>query len=210
MFKDITMKEFNDLYETSDIQSLVYKKGDLIGDDRRYSHSVGILISGKLNAMKYSIKGKPMFLRTINNGDIFGIANVFNKKATNVSFLEVAKESNVAYISEQQLLSFFKNEQILNNYLTYVNSKIVYLNEKIEIISQDTARDRILVFIYNQWLIQNQSKQIEITMTKSDLADYLGISRASLYRIIDKFKAENKLIWDKNRLEIKSDLTKIV
>lgn len=207
LFKDIPSDDFNELYKKVAARFISYKKGHLIEKDQ--NDSIGIVLSGKLHAMKYSIKGKAMFLRAISKGDIFAIGNVFNEKKIRLSYIEVIKDSSVVYIDDKDLLTFFENKQVLRNYLTYVNSKIIYLNQKIEIIAQDSIRDRVLIFIYNQWFLQNKNMLIKIDMTKNDLADYLGISRASLYRIIDDLKHDGILVWDKKRILIKRDLNEI-
>jgi len=208
LFSNISKNEFERIYEQLNLIEVFAGRGEVLDGTHKHQNVIGIVIYGELHAMKYSISGKSMFLKEICKGDIFGLGSVFTNEDTQLSYMEVMNKSKIAYINESELMKLFQNEQILRNYLFITSSKIKYLNQKIDIISQASGRDRLLAYIYDQWRLQNNENIVRLTMSKSDLADYLGISRASLYRIIDRLSAEeilylknNSLVFNENKIK---------
>lgn len=206
LFSKMTWDEFERVYKQTNWTIMEYEKGDLVGGIYEQHNGIGVLLDGKIIAMKYLVSGKAMFLREFSSGDIFGLGSVFREKDTKLSYMEAIQKSKVVYINERELMNLFKYEKILKNYLKFVNLKIKYLNHKIEILSQTSIKDKILMYIYDQWLLQNKKKIVRFSINKNALADFLGISRASLYRVMIELEESGVLKLHKNYIVLCQDL----
>ena len=77
--------------------------------------------------------------------------------------------------------------------MTYLSDSLVFLNKRLDIFSAGNAEERIKEYIR----INAGLRMVKVYMTiqsYSRLAEYLSIGRASLYRILDDFKARDLLI----------------
>lgn len=210
LFSKMAPDEFEEIYKQIVLTTMEYEKSDLVGGIYEQQNGIGILLDGKIHAMKYLVSGKSMFLREFNKGDIFGLGSVFQEKDTKLSYMEVIRKTRIVYINEDELMKLFRYEQILRNYLIFANSKIKYLNHKIEVLSQTSIKDKVLMYIYDQWLVQNQEKKVRFPISKNTLADYLGVSRASLYRVMIELEEEGVLKLHKNYIVLFQDLNRIL
>ncbi|GAU78867.1 Crp/Fnr family transcriptional regulator [Fusibacter sp. 3D3] len=206
LFDGLTDDEFRACIEVITLNIRAYEKGDLIDGIFEQKNAIGIVIEGKINAMKYLISGKTMLLRSFSKKDIFGAGGVFKEKDAKLSFMEVMSHSKIVLISEEDLFRLFEQKKVLKNYLIFTNSKLHYLNQKIDVISQSSSKDRLLIYIYEQWLISNKQMLFQIPMSKSKLSEYLGICRASLYRTLDDLKKEGVLEIEGKNIKLYMDL----
>lgn len=194
LFKNVRWEDFILAIDEMKITYKTYSQGMIIDDDGpEKKNAIGLIVTGQIHAMKHLISGKTSVLKSIKVGELFGLGNVFGDEIHELSFLEVAVETKVIYIHEKELLKLFTNEQVLKNYLAYINTKIQYLNMKIDIMSQSSIRDKVIMYIENQQIRHEKSSIVKLDMTKTMLAEYLGVSRASLYRVLDELCDENLL-----------------
>lgn len=197
LFQGVTDTEFNTIFESDIFQIASYEKGHII--DRQ--HVIGIVLSGKLQAVKDLMSGKQMYLKSFRVGSMFGIGSLFAEKLVHLSHMEVIRSSEVAFIDEKNLLTLFGFESILLNYLKFTNSRIRYLNQKIDIISQTTIYDRLKMYFNDQQIIQDSKDQIFLPISKSDLAEFIGVSRASLYRVLDEMVEAGEIMIHHNQIK---------
>lgn len=194
LFANVELGEFENIVKNVERTYCDYSQGMIIDDHgREKKNAIGLIVSGELYATKHLISGKSSVLKTIKRGDLFGLGNVFSNEVHELSFLEVPHQARVLYIHENELLKLFNNQVILYNYLAYVNTKIQFLNMKIDIMSQSSIRDKVMMYVDNYQIRHGKSKIIKLDMTKTMLAEYLGVSRASLYRVLDDLCDENLL-----------------
>lgn len=205
LFLNISRVGFEDIFNQINFDESIYEKGEIIDNLSKNNRSIGIVINGKIKAMKYLISGEAIFLKLIKAGEIFGVSNVFQDRNVRLSYLEVEEKSKILYINEAELSELLKNEKVMKNYINLLNTKIQYLNQKIDIVSQSTIKDKVLMFFLNQQSIQNNKKFITINMKKNSLADYIGISRSSLYRVLKSLEKDNYIKIEDDRVLFKKN-----
>ena len=87
--------------------------------------------------------------------------------------------------------------QFIKNMLQIISSKIQEKNERIEILTKKTIRNRLLEY-FNITRSNYGSKIIYLPFTFTDLADYLAIDRCAMSREL-KYLKEEGLIEIKGR-----------
>lgn len=190
LFKGMEDVHAQEIIEDIEVIYRFYRKGESIPGRAGPEQAVGLLLEGSIHAMKYLSGGGAVLLRAIPEGDFFGVGSVFQEKDVRLSFLEAHRPAKVAFIDEHSLIQLLQHPQVLRNYLRLINDRIRYLNHKIDLISQTSIRERLLLYFQDCQRMQGQISPIHLEMTKAALAEYLGIGRGSLYRVLSELEAE--------------------
>ena len=167
-----------------------YNKNETVFSEVKFASQLGIIITGEITVIKNHYSGKLIKLNTLKPGYLLGISAIFNDKMNYPSELIAQKLSKIIFIKQDELMKIFAiNSKVLENYLGYVSNRINFLNNKIEVFTYNNIEDRVLHFLRLRCTEINSP--VEIKMTKTDLANYLAISRSSLYRALDKLQQSN-------------------
>lgn len=171
-------------FETKNLgQVKTFLKNDCIYECNNYKKALGVLLSGKAEALSSGGVALKEFLPS----SVFGAAAVFGSSEPYVSRINAKTKCSVLFISEEKLKELFKEyPQTAINYISFLSSKIRFLNQKISLFTADSAESRL----YN-YLCANQSDE-KINM--SLLSQTLGIGRTSLYRAMNELEQKNIIV----------------
>lgn len=191
LFQHLSTEKITLLMKNIKYKTLVYKKGQYIYN---FNKELAIILKGKIEVQKNLSTGKKIIMNRLKAGNIFGIVCLFEGNFQDVTSLLVNSESTILFIGEKDLLRLLQQDEIiLKSYLQYVNQRIYFLNQRVECFTHETIRDRVVEFMEQLKNQQNLQNQDVLFSTKSELAEYLGISRSSLYRILKKIEEEKNL-----------------
>lgn len=90
---------------------------------------------------------------------------------------------------------------MIYNLLQAVAIKNIILNQKIEVTSKRTTREKLLAYLYIE-AKKAKSKAFYISYDRQCLADYLEIDRSGLSNEISKLIKEKVIKSDKNYFEL--------
>lgn len=128
-------------------------------------------------------------MRTLQAGDIFGIANLYDDGEPFPSRIFTAANTSILFIPALKFKEFIENDpQATKNYMCFLSKKIVYLNKKLATLTAGSAERKLSAYI-----CEHQVQGRLTVSSMSELADILQMGRASLYRSVD-ILIENKLI----------------
>ena len=158
---------------------------DIPADTLAYSSEssglqVAIILKGA--ARVYSdFQEERSLIRTLNKGDIFGIANIYGDGEPFPTQIVTATNSTILFIDEEHFKAFLEGHPTATrNYIKFLSAKIVFLNKKIATLSAGNAERRLADHIY-----EHQVDGIFKASSLSELANILSIGRASLYRGVE-------------------------
>lgn len=194
LFQHIDEKSLNDLWRRLVYTVGVYSKGKYINNHNNdpLKKKVGIIIKGRIEVRKELATGKRIIMSQLKVGDMFGMVALFNEEDTQVTSLIAKLQTAVLFIGEEELMKLFgSNQQILKNYLSYINQRICLLNQRIECFSHEPINERVSQY-FEQGDLFGKNSEDHLILTKSELADYLGISRPSLYRVLKELNRDGK------------------
>ena len=75
--------------------------------------------------------------------------------------------------------------------------KNIQLMEKIDILSKNTLREKILAFLSKQ-AQQQDSKYILLSLSRTEMANYLCINRSAMIRELSAMRDDGLIDFDKN------------
>ncbi|WMI79811.1 Crp/Fnr family transcriptional regulator [Anaerotignum sp. MB30-C6] len=170
-----------------------------------------ILVEGSINICRDSIDGKRNIITTINQaGDLFGEVFLFiNKKtydnyavaATDVVVLKMPKE----YLYNNCPKSCGFHTLLISNMLSILANKAYFLSQKLNIVSSQTLRQKVSKLFLNN---ASPEGEVNLTMNREELADFLNVARPSLSRELMKMQEEGLIEIKKRKIFIQ-DLEKI-
>ena len=171
------------------------KKNNSILRSISSNNILGIIEEGSAQIIRTDYDGNIIIIDDLTSGSIFG---------TKFSLLEndeydiVTKENcSIIFIDYDYILkidqkrSIYYQKFLIN--LLNIMSKIVHTqNERINILTRKTTREKLLEYFENESK-RNFSKTFYLSFNLTELAEYLSIDRSAMMREIKRLK-EDKII----------------
>ena len=176
----------------------VFAKGECVYKSSDFRHALGIILSGRVRVSTCDSENR-MILRDMHQGETFGAAALFGACDCYVSEIRAHSECTVAFISENLLKKLFsEHPQAALNYISFLSSKIRYLNRKIAELSLRGAEARLFEYVCSN---ADAFGALDIP-NMSALAKTLNIGRSSLYRALDSLTKNGHIIKEGNKFHI--------
>lgn len=183
LFKGLPQSYLTKILAVSDCTAAEYEKNDLVYGKTSFSHSLGIVLSGKLRVTKENADKRPIVMSTLQSGSLFGAAAMFNSQTEYVTQITALEHSKVLFFPQRLMKRMIEREpMIAENYIKYLSERILFLNRKIYFLTAGTAEQRLASFLLDNL---SEGEYSPMPMPMHRLADALNMSRASLYRAFD-------------------------
>ncbi len=207
LFRDLSKKEIDEFLEESGSDSKLFYEGQYIFEDLERPDYLYLLLSGQVQVEKLDPSGKRMIVNKFNKkGTIFGEVYLYlNKHEYDYSCLATV-DSQVLRIPRQALLIGDKpspiNRKINENMLAILSEKAYFLNQKILILASRNLREKIIKFLIQR---MDENHKVNLTITREEMADFIGVTRPSLSRELMKMQDLGLLTIDKNIIYLNSE-----
>ncbi len=191
LFNNILNEHRDKILKSLEGNTLHFKKNNTILSNIKQENIIGIILEGYVQIVKTDYNGNRTIIEDLYDNDIF------SSKLSNISNNEysiVTKEDTkliILYFNEilnNELNTSYYN-QFLKNLLHIMSNKMTNINNRIEILSNKTIRNKLLAY-FKIMSKRNNSKVIYLPYTFIDLADYLGVDRSAMYRELKNLKEE--------------------
>ena len=194
------MKElFDNIDEPSKIRILQdleavtrkYEKNKIILSSTKSYDIICLVVSGHVQVVKNDVSGNSTVIEDLYDNDIFG--SISANISSNDYEIMTKEKSEIIIIEFDNILSFNNN---LNLYNTFIKNllKVLYnktqeFNNRIEILTNKSIRDKLLAY-FRIMTKNNNTKTIYLPFSYSDLADYLAVNRSAMSREMKSLKEE--------------------
>lgn len=154
--------------------------------------SIGLVIKGSLDIIRIDYNGTRTIIETIYEEEILGTSltsllsndyEIITKENTKILWLDYNVILSISDIKYRYYNQFIKNLLMISL------EKNTLKNERIEILTQKTIRNKLLEYFRIE-AQKNRSKIIYLKSTWQDLADYLAIDRSAMTRELKNLKEE--------------------
>ena len=183
IFLDVSHSVVNQFLNDASISVEVFSAGTVAYSSDTGKIRIGIVLSGiaRVHTGAAGINDHAL-LRTLYPGDMFGIANLYAEQEPFPSRIISAEKCKILFIDGNAFKQVIENDSVaLRNYLAFLSKKIVYLNRKIMTYTAGSAEKKLVVYLLDHEVNQT----VVPSCSMSELAELLGMGRASLYRAID-------------------------
>lgn len=194
IFSGLSEKDCGEIRMTT----AVYNKNDVIimtGGDIRF---MGIVLAGRVKVVRENRDGKITVLTELAHGEMF--AEVFVCGGVRKSPVTVQASEK----TEALLVYFDINAQKTNGYIRLTENmlkitaqKALALNQKNEILSKRTIRERLWCLFEMQ-----QSTKFTLPYNREVMAQYLCADRSAMSNELCKMRDEGLIKFNKNKFEL--------
>ncbi len=197
LFHNMEEKEILTTLNCLDSRIVNYPKDSFVFHEGQPAEDLGIVLSGSVQIIKEDFEGNRTILGRMEKFQLFGEAfacadlptlpvSVIAPECSTILFL------NCRRISATCSRSCSFHQQIILNLLKIIASKNLAFQQKIEITSRRTTREKLLAYL-NIQAEQNHSRSFTIPFNRQELADYLEVERSAMSAEIGKLKKEGIL-----------------
>ena len=190
-FENITPKNKEKLLKLLHAYNANYKKNKNIIDSFKDDEEIGIITQGYVQIIRNNYNGTTAIVEELYEDDLIGSVFLYTK---NEEYEIITKEeTNIIIINHNEINSTDINDknynQFIRNLYMITNEKIKEKNERIEILTQKTIRNKLLEY-FKISSRKSGSKYIYLPFNFSDLANYLAVDRSAMSREIGYLKEE--------------------
>lgn len=196
LFAEITPKNKEKLFRIFRASTVKFTKGLNIIDYMDRVNSIGVIEYGTIDIVVTDYEGNTTLIDELGTNDIFGsmiYSNVLNsecsivtKEDTLITFIDYKEITNAEFVRSEFYINF------VQNLMSIIFEQISIKNNRIEVLSKKSIRDKLLTYFNQQYKIQG-SKHITIPFTLSDLSKYLSIDRSAMMRELRYLKDEGMI-----------------
>lgn len=206
LFNDIQKKDLDSLLQCLSAKKVSFHAGETIfkeGDSAKY---VGVILSGEVQIVKDDFYGNRNIVASAGNRQLF--AESF--ACANVKTLPVniiAKEDcDIMLIDYNRIITTCPNSclfhsKLIFNMMKILATKNVELNQKIELASKRTTREKLITYLSTQ-AKKADSDTFIIPFNRQELADFLFVDRSAMSNELCKLRDEGVIEFNKNQFKL--------
>ena len=167
---------------------------------------LGIVLSGSAQIVQMDYYGNRSILCGIEPSELFGEAFAC-AGADSIPVSVIANEPcEVLLIDCNRILHTCSNacsfhQTLIFNLMKDIAAKAIMFQQKIEIISKRSTREKLLAYL-NAQARKTGKRSFDIPFDRQELADYLEVERSGLSAEISKLRKEGILNSNKNSFEL--------
>lgn len=172
-------------------EPVTFLKGETIYSEKQFKRCIGVVLSGSAKALPIGGEGVLSYFR---EGSVFGAAAVFGDNEEYISRIEAVKPCKIQFIEEERLSRLFEGyPKVAVNYISFLSSRIRFLNEKLSIMMHDGAEGRLYAF-----LLKNGGYDGKMT----GLSRILCMGRTTLYRELANLEQKQLIVREDGKIKV--------
>lgn len=156
--------------------------------------TVGIVLDGRVEIMKENLAGNKHIVAFIEPSQIFAEGIVCTASRISPVTVRVLEDTKILFIPYERIIKSCGNScsfhiGLIQNMMVILGEKNVNLNRKLELLTLKGMREKIASFLIRE-AVERRSNTFLIMPNRTELADYLNVSRTSMCRELTRMKEE--------------------
>ena len=190
VFNGIDEKTIKNILEKNKYEIKKYSSNESIafrGDEVR---GLYIILKGTLTTEMLTEEGNVIKIEELVPSDVIASAFIFGKKNSFPVDLNAKDEAEILFIERKEFLKIlFSKEKILENFLNEVSNKTQLLTSKI----WNSFNNKTIKKKFCDYVKKNQKNNLFSIQNLGALAEYFGVERPSLSRVLSDLVKDEKL-----------------
>jgi CRP-like cAMP-binding protein len=200
LFEGLPSEQLEDLEMIMTDQ--VFRKGEIIFSEGDEADGFYVAITGRVKIYKLSPDGKEQILHFIGPGEPFGEVPVFTGQRF-PAHAEAMEESRVLFFSKESFVDLVKrNPSLALNMLGVLSRRLRTFAALIDDLSLKEVPGRLAAYLLYLSTQKKGTEEVELSITKAQLASLLGTIPETLSRILGKMAAQGLIETDGRRIRI--------
>ena len=204
IFDGIAFSDFESMLSCLSAKSVHYRKGEILVISGDIIDFVGLVLSGGVQIIKEDLEGRITILTELAASDIFGevfaCAGISHSPVT----IQAVEDTEVLMLDYKRVISSCSStcpfhSRLIENMLKLLATKNLLLNQKIEVLSKRTTRDKLMCYFDSQ---RGVAKRFTIPFNREELAQYLCVDRSAMSNELSKMRDDELIKFNRNEFEI--------
>ena len=206
LFRNLSEEEIQSCLACSKAESIYYEKGEMVFSEEDHPACLPMLISGSVTlGMDYSDGKRNIIAMFENKGDIFGQELILIGESKYGMYAQAQTKSLILMIPKDFLVGTCErncgfHSTLISNMLLMMAQKSLNLNERLEVMSCGTLRQKIAKMIL--FSIRDRSS-MSVSMSRQEMADFLNAARPSLSRELMRMQNDGLITIEGRKITVK-------
>ena len=191
-FEKISKNNIDKLLKMLEAHPIIFNKDAIIPKSIIDKKTIGVITKGYIQVLRNSYDGNDIVVEEYEEDDII---------ASSISYVEsseyqlISKEETYIILFDEDTLMNIEDtskayyNQFIKNLFLILNEKNKIKNERLQIITKKSIRDKLLEYFYINRK-KTGSNNIYLPYNYTALSDYLGVNRSALMRELKNLKDE--------------------
>ncbi len=204
IFKDINEENLKALLTELKYKVKSFGKNEIVAFRGDEIEDLIIVAQGEIYTEMQKLNGDSIVVDRLSEGSVLAGAFIFGKDNRFPVDVVTASDSELIYISKDEIIKMFQlNEKLLQNYLGVISNKTQFLSKKIWFsFTNKSINNKLIAYLLNN---MNRNNCVFLQNSMKEIAQMFGVARPSLSRVLKEFIDEGIIIRKgKNLLEIPS------
>lgn len=183
LFKNCSHFDLHRFLEQAGYKIGSYRKNQFIFRMDQPVTAVGIILNGSVEMQKIFQSGKVVNLIYKGKGELFAEGTIFSSMPAYPCQVISRENTDVMLLPKDTVIrALADNSTLLANFLTLMSDKLVFLNQKIELLSYCSIQSKIAYSLLHCLGTGIHAGTIKLPYTQKAWAEHLNVSRPSLCR----------------------------
>ena len=166
--------------------------------------TIGIIVGGSVQILRESADGKQNLMAELHEsercGEVFACAGVAQSPVSVTSM----EDCKVLYLNYRKIITLCPSTcpfhaKLIENMLTLIAQKTLLLNQKIEILSKRTIRERLMLYF---GILSKGASRITIPFSREELAAYLCVDRSAMSAELSQMQKDGLIRYHRNEVQL--------
>ena len=183
LFNGCSEDTVRDYLESSGVNVYDFSGGETVAQELR-AHCWAVVLMGSVKIFSGGENGS-VLLNVVGRGEIFDIAALTGRRGGGpLSVAVTVGKCRILFVTACDIMALMRDyPHIAANCFGFFTERIDFLNRRIHTLSCGSAEGRLADFLLNEFC-QEDGRFLVKLKSCVELADRLGVSRASLYRAL--------------------------
>lgn len=206
IFQNIEENQLENLLKCLGASVQEYAKNDILLLTDSKITSVGVILSGNAQIIKEDVLGNRNIMAEASAGEIYGEAFACANVSRSPVTVLTTTGCEVMHIQFNRIVTTCPSScgfhtTLVKNMLQLIAKKNIFLNNKIDILSKRTTREKLLAY-FSMQMQRSGGTKFKIPFSRDELADFLCVNRSALSRELCNMRDEEILDFSKNEFEV--------
>lgn len=203
IFDNINSKNKEKILKLLEANTYTFKKDISILSMIKNDNILCVLVEGNIQIIKTDYNGNITIIEELEKNSVFGsiVSNISNSEYQIIT----KTDSKILLIEYDRIINENNNSpaysQFIRNLLKIISIKISEKNDRIEILTEKTIRNKLLKYFQNLSK-KTGSKNIYLPFSYTELANYLSVDRSALMRELKNLKDDNIITTNNRHIKI--------
>ena len=204
LFQAMSFHEFEKALRCLQAKSVSYQTNETIWLAGTPTQFMGLLMSGRVRVTKNDANGNAIILSDVTAPNFLGEIGVWAELEYFPVTVQAVEDCDIFFLDGRKVTSTCSkpclfHTKMIENMLRTVSKKAVMLDQKVEILSKRTIREKLICFFDAQ---RGSASKFTLPYNREEMARVLCVNRSALSSELSKMCEEGLIRYRRNKFEI--------